>query len=121
MIKIKLEGDFTYFYENDKLILTMEETETDDGILMTLKGELKSETAHSILDELNAYSVVGMKVTVDFAEVTFVSSAVLNALLDAQQMIDQLRKGELILRRVPDAIYTVMDENRVAELLMIED
>ena len=121
MINRKLEGDSTFFYENDSLILTMVETDTEDGILMTLKGDLKKDTANPILDELNDFSMVNVKVTVDFKDVTSISAAVMNALLDAQQQIDQLEQGELVLRSIPDPIYREMDKIHLTELLMIEE
>ena len=121
MITRKMEGDSMLFYENGSLILTVEETETENGILMALKGQLKSETAHHIQDELDAFTVVGVKVVLDFQDVTFASAAVLNALLDVQQRIDQFRQGEMVLRNVSDSIYRDMDETGIAELLMIEE
>jgi len=117
----KMDGDNMLFYDKGELILTVEETETENGILIALKGQLKSDTAHHIQDELDAFTVAGVKVTLDFKEVTFAAPSVLNALLNSQQRIDFFRRGEILLRNIPDAVYREMDETGITELLMIED
>ena len=121
MLTRKMQGDSMLFYDGENLILTIEETEVDGGILMTLKGDLRSETATHIQDELDAFTTVGVKVTIDFKEVTFLAPSVLNALLNSQQLIDFFRHGEIILRNVSDAVYQEMDETGITELLIIED
>lgn len=109
------------FHEGEALILTVEETETEAGVLMAFKGELRSETAYHIQDELDAFTTVGIKVTLDFRDVTFAAPSVLNALLSSQQLIDLLSKGEILLKNIPDAIYSEMDHTGITELLMIEE
>lgn len=109
------------FYEGNTLVLAVVETDLDGGILMALQGELRSELAHHIQDALDAFTTVGVKVTVDFKNVTFVSASALNALLISQQLIDSLRQGQIVLRNIPDATYRKMDEIGLTELLMIED
>lgn len=121
MLRIKIEADTTSFYDGEELVLTMEETDTENGILMTLKGALRSDTAHHIQDELDAYTVVGVKVTIDFKDVTFAAPSVLKALITSQQRIDFFRQGEITLRNIPDAIYREMDDTGITELLMIEE
>ncbi len=121
MLTRKMQGDSMLFYEGDELILTVEEADQDDGVLIKLKGSLKSEVTHHIQDELDAFTTVGVKVTIDFKEVTFASASVLHALLNAQQLIDFFRKGEIVLRNIPDSVYQEMDTSGITELLMIED
>lgn len=121
MLTIKMKDDCMHFYDQDTLILSVEETETDSGILMTLKGSLRSDTAHHIQDELDAFTTVGVRVTMDLSGVTFLAPSVLNALLNAQQLIEYLHQGELRLRKIPDTIYAEMDETGITELLVIEE
>ncbi|MBQ6999494.1 MAG: hypothetical protein IJN67_00435 [Oscillospiraceae bacterium] len=121
MLTRKIQDDAMLFYEGDHLILTVNETEVDGGILMSLKGDLKSETAYHIQDELDAFTTVGMKVTIDFKEVVFAAPSVLNALLNSQQLIDFFRKGEIVLKNIPGTIYQEMDDTGITELLMIEE
>ena len=110
-----------FFYDDNTLILTVDELDHNGGILMALKGQLRSDTAHFIENELDAFTTVGVKVWLDFKEVTFVAASFLAALLNAQQLVDFFRKGEIILKNIPDPIYQAMDETGMTELLMIEE
>lgn len=121
MLRREIQGDTLRFYEGEQLVLTIGETENDSGILMTLKGDLISETAHHIQDELDAFTTVGVKVTMDFREVLFAAPSVFNGLLNSQQLIDHFRQGEIVLKNVPDAVYQEMEAIGISELLMIED
>ena len=109
------------FYEKDTLVLTIQETETETGVLMTFTGELRSDTAYHIQDELDAYTTIGTPVTLDLSGVTFLANAVLASLLESQQLIDFFRKGQILLRNIPDDVYREMDETGISELLMIEE
>lgn len=121
MLTRKIEADSMLFYDGDTLVLTVEETDLDGGVLLTMKGEIRSDTTHHIQDELEAFISVGLKVTIDFTDATFIAPSVLNALLNVQQLADFFRKGEIVLRHLPDEIYRKMDANGITELLMIED
>lgn len=121
MIRRIINGDSMLFYDGDALILTVDELDFNGGILMTLKGQLRSDTAHFIQNELDAFTTVGMKVWLDFKDVTFAAPSFLGALLNAQQLVDFFRKGEIILKNIPDPVYREMDETGLTELLMIED
>lgn len=121
MLTRKIEADSMLFYDGDTLVLTVEETDLDGGVLLTMKGEIRSDTTHHIQDELEAFISVGLKVTIDFTDAAFIAPSVLNALLNVQQLADFFRKGEIVLRHLPDEIYQKMDANGITELLMIED
>lgn len=121
MLTRKMQGDTMLFYEEEKLILTVEETEAEGGILMKLKGNLRSDTAHHIQDELDAFVTVGVKVIMDMKEVSFVSPSFLKGILDSQVLIDFFCKGELILRNVPAGTFRELKETGIADLLMIEE
>lgn len=121
MLERKMNGDSMLFYEGGKLVLSVDEQETDNGILMVLKGELRSETAQHIQHELDAFTAMGVSVTMDFKEVTYISSSVLYALLSSQQLIDFFTRGSILLKNVPDAVYQEMEQTGIAELLMIEE
>lgn len=123
MIRREINGDSMLFYDGDTLTLTVEELDYNGGILMALKGQLRSDTAHFIQNELDAFTTTanGVKVWLDFKEVTFAAPSFIGSLLNSQQLIDFLRKGEIVLRNIPDSIYQEMDETGITELLMIED
>ena len=109
------------FYDKGHLFLTIEESDTEDGILMALRGELRSHVNHHIQDELDAFTTIGKKVAIDFKEVTGITYSVLTAFLNSQQLVDSLRKGEICLKRIPDAVYQEMDKWNIIEMLLIED
>lgn len=110
-----------FFYDDDTLVLTVDEPDCDGGILMVLKGQLRSDTAHFIQNELDAFTTGGIKVWLDFKEVTFAAPSFIKSLLDAQQLVDFFRKGQIVLRNIPDFLYDEMDESGITELLMIEE
>lgn len=121
MLERKMSGDSMLFYDGANLVLSVDETEADGGILMVLKGELRSETAQHIQHELDAFTTMGLKVAIDFKDVTYITSSVLYALLSSQQLIDFFHKGAILLKNVPDAVYREMEETGIAELLMIDE
>ena len=113
MLTRKMDGDTMLFYKDDKMVLSVEETDQDGGILMKLRGELLSECAQPIQDELEALISVGLKVVIDFAGVEYVSAASMNAMLDSQHLADFFRRGELILRGLPDEVYQTIPVSRL--------
>lgn len=121
MITRKIEGDTMIFYKNDAVILTVDEPDFNGGIKMVFKGQLVSDIVHYIHNELDAFTTVGMKVWLDFKEVTYVAPSFLPALLHAQNTVDFFRKGQIVLMNIPDSIYQEMDEEGYTELLKIED
>lgn len=121
MLTRKIEGDSMLFWDEDSLILTADEQDLNGGILMVLKGQLRSDTVHYIQNELDAFTTVGVKVCVDFKEVSYAAPSFLGALLSSQHLVDFFHKGEIVLKNIPDKIYQEMDETGITELLMIED
>ena len=121
MLTRKIDGDSMLFFDEDNLILTVDEVDHNGGILMVMKGQLRSDTAHFIQNELDAFTTVGVKVWLDFKDVSFVAPSFLSSLLNAQQLVDYFHKGEIVLRNIPDPVYEEMDETGITELLMIED
>jgi len=123
MIRREIDGDSMLFYDGDSLILTVDELDYHDGILMVLKGQLRSDTAHFIQNELDAFTTTanGVKVWLDFKDVTFAAPSFIGSLLNAQQLVDFFRKGQIVLKNIPDSIYQEMDDTGITELLLIED
>lgn len=101
-------------------VLTIREQLEQDQILITLQGELRSETALLLQDELESFLSLGLSVTLDFSGVTFLSHSALYTLLGAQQFSDTLRRGQIILKQLPASIYQEFDRNGLTELLQIE-
>lgn len=121
MLSRIIQGDSMLFYDGDTLILTVDEKESDNGILIQFTGILRSDTAYHIQDELDAFTSIALPVTLDLSGVSFLAPSVLAALLESQQLIDYFRQGRILLRNIPDSVYREMDETGISELLMIEE
>lgn len=121
MLNRKIEGNSIVFRNGSLTVLTIEESETDNGIVMALKGELRSDVAHELMDELTALATVGVGILVDFSGVTYITSTILDVFLSVQQLMDSIKKGSLVLCKMPSAIYQEFEKTGTAELLLIED
>lgn len=122
MLTRKTEGSTSFFYDGSALVLTADEKMVDGALLMTLSGKLRTDAAHFIQDELDAFVTLGIKVIVDLKDVTFITPTVLHAFLSTQQNIDMLGKGELRLRNAPEQVLSEMEKVAInAELLMMDD
>ena len=121
MLDRKIEGNSIVFRNGSLIVLTIEESETDKGIVMALKGELRSDVAHELMDELTALATVGVSIIVDFSNVTYITSTILDVFLSVQQLMDSMKKGTLILQKMPAAVYQEFEKTGIAELLLIED
>lgn len=121
MLTRKLEGSAIVFYNGATQILSIKEEEIGNGVLMTLQGELRSDVAHELLDELTALATVGMNIVLDFEEVTFITSTILDVLLTAQQTMDSMGKGTMLLRKLQPDIFRQFEKTGTSELLMIQE
>lgn len=121
MLERKIEGNSIIFRNGPITVLSIDEIQTDSGITMTLKGELRSDVAHELLDELTALATVGVSIVVDFSDVTYITSTILDVFLTVQQLMDSMHKGALTLRKLPEEIYREFEKTGTSELLLIED
>ena len=121
MLSRKIEDNSIVFRNGSAVVLTIVEEETENGLTMTLRGELRSDVAHELLDELTALATVGVNVVVDFAEVTYITSTILDVFLTVQQLMDSMQKGELVLRKLSAEIYREFEKTGTSELLIIEN
>ena len=109
------------FYDGDMPVLTVEEVQIAEGILLKCTGELRSDAAHPLQDEIDAYATIGVNVVLDLQGLTFLAYSAIYALLSCQNRIDSLGKGELRLVNVPSSIYQELDRANVTEMLLIEE
>lgn len=121
MLNRRLEGNAIIFSSGSNPVLTIEEEETEQGILMKLNGELRSDVAHELSDELTALATVGVNIVVDFSGVTYITSTILDVFLSVQQAMDTMRRGNLMLRSLPAGILREFERTGTSELLMIEE
>jgi len=85
-----------------------------------VSGDIKSEVAHEFEDELMAALTTGNPVVVDFAEVDYISSAGLRALLSAQQMVDELSKSKFCVRSLTKGVTDIFESNGFMDLIEIK-
>lgn len=117
----KIDGDCIVYYDGASAVLTVEEKSTEQGILIKLLGQLRSDIAYDIQDELIAFTTVGAKITVDFEKVSYIAPTAQHIFLRVQQKMDACGKGTLVMKKLPDEIYMEFEKTGVSELLLIEN
>lgn len=120
MLNRRIEEESIIFEEESAIVLSIEEKSTEQGILLMMSGQLRSELAHDIQDELVALATVGVNIIVDLEKVTYISPTTQHVFLRTQQKIDAMGKGSLLLRKLSNEIYREFENTGVSELLLIE-
>lgn len=111
----------TAFYDGQQCILTITETMKDDTIYMSFQGELRSDVANPLLDELTALIIADKSINLNFRDVSFISSAIMFQLLNAQRKIDEIHKGKMILSEVPSPVFDAFRKVGLEDLLWFEE
>ena len=120
MLNRRIEDDTIIFSEGANVFFSVEEKETDQGIQLVLSGEMRSNVAHDILDEMIALTTVGANILVDFGKVTYISPTAQHVFLRVQQKMDEMGKGMLTMAGLSDEIFQEFERTGASELLMIE-
>lgn len=120
MIHRKIEDDSIVFADGSSNFLTIQEKETEEAIQLFIAGELRSDVAHDLLDELIALATVGANVSIDLEKVSYITPTIQHVFLRVQQKMDSMGKGTLTLRKIPQTIYKEFEATGTSELLMIE-
>lgn len=120
MLNRKIDGESIVYDDGTTVVLTIGEKSADQGIILSLNGQLRSELAHDIQDELVALATVGANIVVDFEKVTYISPTTQHIFLRVQQKMDTMGKGTLLLRKLPKEIFLEFEKTGASELLMIE-
>ena len=95
--------------------------ESETGAVITLSGEIDGSNAASIGEALGSVDRrAESSVVADMADVTFMDSQGLKALLVARQEL-AAEGGSLRLRRPPTCVLLVLDLTGVRELFSIEE
>ena len=106
--------------DNNEVILVIAETIDNGTMNMTLRGELRNETAHEFEDELMAALTVCNTIRLDFSDVTYVASMALSCLLAVQQIIDDTDNSRLVIVAVSKPVADMFDQLNFNEILEIE-
>ena len=105
MLTVSVQEGALEFRRGDERLLRAQPQPREHSIVLKLTGEIVSDTVYPLQDELESYLSLGICVELDFAEVTFLSTA----------------GQEMRLVHVPDAIYDALDSLNITEHLLIDD
>ena len=98
--------------------MTITKTQNDAALLLALEGRLDTTTAPQLEAELKA-SLDGITaLTLDFAQLDYISSAGLRVLLAAQKTMN--RQGTMVITNVCDDIREVFEITGFSDILTIE-
>lgn len=121
MLTVFLHEGALEFRRGEDILLSVQPQPKEQAMVLKLTGEIVSDTVYTLQDELESYLSLGIRVELDFSQVTFLSTAGQEMLLNIQQFSEDIHRGELRLVRVPDAIYNELDSLNITEHLLIDD
>ncbi len=116
------------FVENDRIVLkdrgetvmTMTEIIKNNIVEIQLEGKMRNDVRHFLGDELKLLILLNKTIIIDMKNVTYLSAACSEVLLDMQQAIDENESGSMCLKNIPSVIFKEMRDKGLTELLMIE-
>lgn len=98
--------------------MTIQKQQNGSQLTVHIVGRLDTITAPELEAELKA-SLAGIdQLSLDFAQLDYVSSAGLRVLLSAQKQMNQ--QGTMVVRHVNDAIMEVLEMTGFCDILTIE-
>ena len=98
--------------------MTIEKTRNDGDFLVKVSGRLDTTTAPELERELEDDLQGVTKLTIDFSDLEYISSAGLRVLLRAQRMMNN--QGEMIVRGVNDIVKEIFEVTGFTDILTIE-
>lgn len=98
--------------------MTITKTQDRDALTLFLEGRLDTTTSPQLEAELSA-SLDGItKLTLDMAQLAYLSSAGLRVILSAQKRMN--KQGQMVVRHVNDTIMEVFEVTGFVDILTIE-
>lgn len=104
-----VRGDCISYSDGSSDILTIRESysKEEGTALMELSGRLPFQLSHALMDEIMLFITCGMKLKIDFSEVTYFSNSCQEVLLDAANRQNEYKlPGNFELVNVPEDIYS---------------
>lgn len=105
---IQMEENKILLQEEGKTLCWLSESISDKCAAVSLGGKLRADTAYVFLDEVNALCSVGLSITLDLGEVTYLSNAYLQAMQVIQRTVDA-KKQTLTLRNLSAQARAAVD------------
>ena len=107
--------------DQGNVVLRMTETIEDNAVEVALEGDMRSDTAHALGDELKTLVLLEKDLTLNLQKATGLSTSCCQAFLSIQQTIDNNEKGSMKLIGVPAVLLAKMGSSGLTALLQIED
>lgn len=98
--------------------MTINKEQQEGAVTLHISGRLDTSTAPDLEREIGAVPETTKELTLDMAEVTYISSAGLRVLLGAQKKMNHL--GSMRLTGVCEAVMGVLEITGFADILTIE-
>ena len=98
--------------------MQINKTQNDSNLTLALAGRLDTNTAPSLEAELGANLEGVTSLTLDFADLEYISSAGLRVILSAQK--DMNVRGQMVIKNVCADIMDVFDITGFSDILTIE-
>lgn len=119
MLSRTIEGNIIRYTCGAETVLLMEEKITDVSVLVSVCGELRSELAWDLQDELTAFAVCGMEIRLDLGKVNYISNGVQTALVRVQQCIESGEKGSMVLTGLSPQVREALESTGMIDCLEI--
>lgn len=120
-IKRIVTDDTIQLVEGADCIASIAASLEDGEVLLKLAGSFRSDTEHELLDEMMALTTLGLHLTLDLSDVTYISAACLQVLLTIQQKMDDQEQGTLLLTNLSNTVAEALEKTGLSELLMIDE
>ncbi len=120
-LKRVVTDDRINLMEDDKCILSVTERIEDGKVAIKLEGGMRSDTEHELLDELVAFSTLGLNIEINMSGVEYISAAAQQVLLAVQQKMDELGRGSMSILGLTPVLREEFEKTGLSELLLIED
>ena len=98
--------------------MEMKQTKEGKNLLIALEGRLDTLTAPELEKELNSALEGIEKLTLDFADLEYISSAGLRVLLSAQKTMNN--QGRMVIRNANETVREVFEVTGFDEILTVE-
>ncbi|MFV0414191.1 MAG: STAS domain-containing protein [Oscillospiraceae bacterium] len=99
--------------------MTIQKSTEADKTILTIEGQVNTTTAPKLDAALSEELAAGNHLVLDFAQVAYVSSAGLRALLNAQKLANKTGRNMLI-KNVNDEVADVFDMTGFIDILNVE-
>jgi len=98
--------------------MTIKKTAEGAKLTMALEGRLDTTTAPQFEAEIQSSLAGVTELVLDFAELTYISSAGLRVLLSAQKRLN--KQGTMVIRHVNETIAEVFEITGFIDILTVE-